>query len=173
MEIVEKIPQYDGMWIDLVWDEGSAATVQVQADLVIIRANRKGLRSLAKQMLYLGCNDVLEYAHVHYETWLPSWKGKALIMTVCGETLSLFDRNDTSTQTFTIPEIQDTAQFSGKAYFAVSIGEEVCLQASQSGFFQLGLLLESMYYSMFTKLELSEQNCGKRWNGKTLVFQLI
>lgn len=173
MEIVENLPQYDGMWTDLVWDDGSVATVHVQEDGAIIRTNKKGIRSLAKQMLYFGCNDVSEYAHIHYETSLPLWKGIPFTMTVYGEAFSLFDENETSKQTFIIPEFRVPPQFSGKAFFSVSIGEDVCLHASQSGYYQLGLLLKSMYHCLGNELILSEQNCGERWNGKSLTFQLI
>lgn len=69
MKIEIEIPDYDGNALDVIWDHGGKYTIVNLGNDVIIKANEKGLISLAKQMLYIALNDLPEGSHVHYNSF--------------------------------------------------------------------------------------------------------
>lgn len=69
MKINIDIPDYDGNAIDVVWERKSDYKVEMNGREVIIAANDEGLVSLAKQMLYMACNNIPAGSHVHYDNF--------------------------------------------------------------------------------------------------------
>lgn len=69
MKITVDIPDYDGNGIDVIWDDGSKYSTSVSDNDVVISANKAGLISLAKQMLYMAYSDLPMGAHVHYNSF--------------------------------------------------------------------------------------------------------
>lgn len=62
------LPDFDGNAIDVIWEKGANAELRCEDDQILIRANREGLLSLAKQMIYLAVNDVAVGGHIHYDS---------------------------------------------------------------------------------------------------------
>jgi hypothetical protein len=69
MRIVLEIPDYDGNSLDVIWEADSKYEISVQKNSVVISANKDGLISLAKQMLYMAHNDLPSGSHVHYDSF--------------------------------------------------------------------------------------------------------
>ena len=69
MKIIVDIPDYDGDSLDVLWENGSKYTISVVANGVVISANKNGLVSIAKQMLYMAYNDLPVGSHVHYDSF--------------------------------------------------------------------------------------------------------
>lgn len=69
MKIIVDIPDFDGNGLDVIWEEGSNYRVSIEANSVVISANKTGLTSLAKQMLYLAYNEVPAGSHIHYDSF--------------------------------------------------------------------------------------------------------
>lgn len=67
MHIDINIPDFDGNWIDVIWEKGAKVELNCDDDSILIRANSNGLISLAKQMIYLATNNVARGSHVHYD----------------------------------------------------------------------------------------------------------
>ena len=76
MKITVDIPDYDGRSLDVVWESDSEYTISIHGDDVIILANRNGLISLAKQMLYLAYNNLPEGSHIHYDSFFTKMYNK-------------------------------------------------------------------------------------------------
>lgn len=66
MEI--SIPYYDGNALDVIWEKGAHVELGFEENQIHIRANRDGLISFAKQMIYLAVNEVDRGSHVHYDS---------------------------------------------------------------------------------------------------------
>ena len=69
MKIIVDIPNYDGNGLDVIWETGSKYSVSVEANNVVISANKSGLVSLAKQMLYMAYNNLTTGSHIHYDSF--------------------------------------------------------------------------------------------------------
>lgn len=69
MKIVVDIPNYDGSGLDVIWENGSKYMLNIEGDHVVISANRGGLISIAKQMLYMAYNDLPAGSHIHYDSF--------------------------------------------------------------------------------------------------------
>ena len=69
MNIVMNLPDFDGNAIDVIWEKGSNLVLKIFEDQICIQANREGLLSLAKQMIYLSVNEVSRGSHVHYDSY--------------------------------------------------------------------------------------------------------
>ena len=67
MKIELEIPDYDGVGTDVIWEDGADYSLAVCEDSVVLRANRSGMLSFAKQLLYFACSDLPQGAHVHYD----------------------------------------------------------------------------------------------------------
>ena len=67
LTIEVQIPVYHGGPMDVFWDSAGELSVEAEKNKLIIRANCAALNSLAKQMLYFACNNLLNGAHVHYD----------------------------------------------------------------------------------------------------------
>ncbi len=56
MNIHITIPDYDGQGTDVIWENGAKYDIKVFEEenekMVLIRANKQGMISLAKQMIY-------------------------------------------------------------------------------------------------------------------------
>ena len=65
MKIIIDIPIYDGNGIDVIWEDGAKYTINSNESGFVMSANRDGLISLAKQMLYMAYNDLPIGSHVH------------------------------------------------------------------------------------------------------------
>lgn len=70
MNVEINIPNYDGNGIDVIWEKGAQIELGYEGGQILIRGNRDGLISLAKQMIYLAINEVAEGSHVHYDDYL-------------------------------------------------------------------------------------------------------
>ena len=75
MQITVDVPLYDGEGVDVIWENGSRLTISITEGSAIINANKAGLLSLAKQMLYLATNDIPNGSHVHYDKNDPYFAG--------------------------------------------------------------------------------------------------
>ena len=70
MKLVVDIPDYDGNAMDVIWESGSKYDIKIEdGNSVVISANKRGLISLAKQMLYMAENDLPQGSHVHYDSF--------------------------------------------------------------------------------------------------------
>lgn len=69
MKIIVDVPNYDGNGLDIVWESNAEYSIDVKNDNVLILANKNGLISLAKQMLYMAYNDLPLGSHVHYDSF--------------------------------------------------------------------------------------------------------
>ena len=69
MKIAVDLPNYDGNGLDVIWEEGSKYTISIGKGNVVITANKSGLISIAKQMLYMAYNDLPIGSHVHYDSF--------------------------------------------------------------------------------------------------------
>ncbi len=67
MKLTIEIPEYDGDGIDVIWHKGSSVHVRFEDDVVVIKANGEGLRSLGEQLLYLAQEDVQKGCHIHLD----------------------------------------------------------------------------------------------------------
>ena len=67
MKITVDIPDYDGNGIDVIWEDNSKYSIRVHDNDIVISANKSGLISLSKQMLYMAHNNLPEGSHVHYD----------------------------------------------------------------------------------------------------------
>ncbi len=70
MQLQIDIPNYDGQAQEVIWYEDADYTIDVFDGEVALTANREGLISLARQMLYMAYNDLPEGSHVHYDPFL-------------------------------------------------------------------------------------------------------
>lgn len=69
MNINLSIPDYDGNAIDVIWDQNASYTIKLDERSVLLTANKQGLVSLAKQMLYMAYNDLPCGSHVHFDSF--------------------------------------------------------------------------------------------------------
>lgn len=69
MRLVIDIPDYDGNSLDVIWEEGSEYAITVHNNDIMISANKSGLVSLAKQMLYMAHNNLPAGSHIHYDSF--------------------------------------------------------------------------------------------------------
>ena len=67
MKILLNLPDYDEDGIDVIWEDNSRYTIGIYDNDVILTANKSGLISLAKQMLYMAHNNLPTGSHVHYD----------------------------------------------------------------------------------------------------------
>ena len=66
MNVEISIPEFDGNAIDVIWEEAAHIELGYEDNQILIRADCKGLLSLAKQMIYMAVNDIGSGSHVHY-----------------------------------------------------------------------------------------------------------
>lgn len=76
MKIIVDIPSYDGDGVDVIWEDGSKYSINVNSNNVVISANKCGLISIAKQMLYMAYNNLPEGCHVHYDGFFTKMNGE-------------------------------------------------------------------------------------------------
>lgn len=69
MNIEINIPNFDGNAIDVIWEKGAHVELGCEEEQILIRANREGLLSFAKQLMYLAVNEVASGGHVHYDSY--------------------------------------------------------------------------------------------------------
>lgn len=69
MKVIVDIPNYDGNGLDVIWENGSNYAISVEENSVVVSANKSGLISLAKQMLYMAHNDLPTGSHIHYDSF--------------------------------------------------------------------------------------------------------
>ncbi len=67
MKINLEIPDFDGNALDVIWDNDAEYRINVSHGEVVLSANKQGLISLAKQMLYMAYQDLPTGSHVHYD----------------------------------------------------------------------------------------------------------
>lgn len=72
MKIIVDIPNYDGNGLDIIWETGSKYAISVEGKNVVISANKSGLVSLAKQMLYMAYSNLPTGSHVHYDSFFTN-----------------------------------------------------------------------------------------------------
>lgn len=61
------VPDYDGRWIRLKWEDGAMLRVQMSGTEVLVAGNKEGLRSLANHLLNLSQEAVPAGTHVHLD----------------------------------------------------------------------------------------------------------
>lgn len=70
MNINLDIPNYDGNALDVIWGKNAHYSIHTYENHVVLSANKDGLISLAKQMLYMAYNDLPYGSHVHFDSFL-------------------------------------------------------------------------------------------------------
>ena len=63
------IPDYDGNGLDVIWEAEAKYSISVNDNSVVVLANKIGLISLAKQMLYMAYNELPKGSHVHFDSF--------------------------------------------------------------------------------------------------------
>ena len=74
MKIYVDIPDYDGNGLDVIWENDAKYSISVNDNNVVVSANKSGLISFAKQMLYMAYNDLHKGSHVHYDDFFTKIK---------------------------------------------------------------------------------------------------
>ena len=69
MKVTLEIPEYNENAVDVIWEDGSQYSLVVSGDTVELSANKQGLLSLAKQLLYFANNELPNGSHVHYSSF--------------------------------------------------------------------------------------------------------
>ncbi len=72
MKISVELPDYDGNWLDVIWEAGSKYAIDLQGNSIVLFANKNALISLAKQMLYMAYNDLPIGSHVHLDSFFTN-----------------------------------------------------------------------------------------------------
>lgn len=68
MNLEINLPTYsEELGLQASWEPGFEIAVQVVANEIVIRANKQGLISLAKQLLILAQDEVPQGAHFHLD----------------------------------------------------------------------------------------------------------
>ncbi len=67
MKLDIDIPEYDNEGTDVIWEKDSKINISYDEYSAYICANKEGLISLAKQLLYFAYNDFPDGVHVHYD----------------------------------------------------------------------------------------------------------
>lgn len=76
MTVVLELPDYDGNALDVIWEDNASYTAEVFENDILIKANRQGLISMAKQMLYMAYNDLPLGSHIHYNKFFTKTESK-------------------------------------------------------------------------------------------------
>lgn len=71
------IPNYDGNALDVIWGENAHYSIHTYENQVVLSANKDGLISLAKQMLYMAYNDLPYGSHVHFDSFFTKSENNA------------------------------------------------------------------------------------------------
>lgn len=77
MKLVIDLPDYDGNALDVIWKNEAKYMVHGNGTFVNIEANKEGLITFAKQMLYLAYNDLPCGSHIHFDeffTKIPEYE---------------------------------------------------------------------------------------------------
>lgn len=74
MNINLNIPDYDGNALDVIWEQNSKYSIQIDKNNVVLRANKEGLESLGKQLIYMAFNDLPHGSHVHLDSFFTQKK---------------------------------------------------------------------------------------------------
>jgi uncharacterized protein YggU (UPF0235/DUF167 family) len=70
MEVRIEIPTYSrDNGIKFVWEDNFVIRAEINADSVLIKANKEGLQSLAKHLLTLAQDEVPVDTHLHYTVY--------------------------------------------------------------------------------------------------------
>ncbi len=69
MNINFNIPDYDGNALDVIWEDNAEFSIKVNENDVVLIANKEGLISFAKQMIYMAYNDLPSGSHVHFDSF--------------------------------------------------------------------------------------------------------
>ena len=76
MTITLDIPEYDELALDVIWSNNAEYNLAIFDDEIVLKANKEGLLSLAKQMLYFAYNNVPDDSHVHYSSFFTGREQK-------------------------------------------------------------------------------------------------
>ena len=82
MQIKLSIPDYDGNALDVIWEENSNYSLSVEENGVVLRANKQGLISLAKQMIYMAYNNLPTGSHVHYDSFFTKLNNEGVELVI-------------------------------------------------------------------------------------------
>ena len=69
MKIYVDIPDYDGNGLDVIWENNAKYSISVNDNYVVVSANKSGLISFAKQMLYMAYHDLPKGSYIHYDAF--------------------------------------------------------------------------------------------------------
>lgn len=87
MNVKLSIPDYDGNAMDVIWEKGAEYSISIDENGVILTANKQGMLSLAKQMIYMAYNNLPDGSHVHLDSFFTkSTRAKyELVLEICQE----------------------------------------------------------------------------------------
>ena len=80
MKLTVELPDYDGQWLDVIWEDGAELDVRCNPGEVVLEANREGLISLAEQMLYLAHHELPRGSHIHLDDGTSGVTGPSLVL---------------------------------------------------------------------------------------------
>ena len=80
MKLTLELPDYDGKWLDVIWEDEAELEVKSTPDEVVLQANREGLISLAEQLLYLAHHELPRGSHIHLDAGMPGVSGPGLVL---------------------------------------------------------------------------------------------
>jgi len=88
MNLNINVPDYDGNALDVIWEQHAHYSIKVDENNIILAANKEGLISLAKQMIYMAYNDLPRGSHVHFDSFFTQKKDddNELIIELEGQT---------------------------------------------------------------------------------------
>ncbi|MBR5251846.1 MAG: hypothetical protein IKV52_03375 [Oscillospiraceae bacterium] len=69
MKITLDLHEYEGNGRYMEWEKDATYSIDVLDNEVVLVANKQGLISLAKQMLYMAYNDFPAGTHFHYDSF--------------------------------------------------------------------------------------------------------
>ena len=181
MTIHVDIPEYDGGWIEVLWENQAKYKTEISHNDIVIYGNKAAFYSLARQMLYFCFNDIPPGSHVHFDDFFCKHGcfGPELI-------IGLLNSNDlnamyyncfTSEIGIEIPDCADNIVWYDDASIVVESGnQQVSLQGNQSALYALAKQLLILYNSCIRQITppvcyYSNQLQG--WKGLSLEFQYL
>ena len=70
MQVTLEIPEYDpSKGFTFQWEEGFSIQTSIEGSVILMRANKEGLLSLANHLLNLAQDDVPPSTHLHLDEW--------------------------------------------------------------------------------------------------------
>lgn len=181
MTIHVDIPEYDGGWVEVFWEDHAKYKTELSHDGIVIYGNKAAFYSFARQMLYFCFNNIPSGSHVHFDDFFCK-NG------CCGSELiiGLLNSNDldmTYFNSFTGEigiEIPDHANgivwYDDASIVVESSNQQVSLQGNQSALYALAkqfLILYNSCMQQITPPICYYSNQLQGWKGQSLELRYL